>query len=137
MTINKNLRTLKKNKFGKTVQEIEDDQKFLKTGKIIRRLHIDEIPQFFNVLKGDMSIVGPRPHEFQEDLIYSKVFKNLPVDTTEENLQARIRGNLMMALSNKMGWLVLTTGNKSEFSVGAIFKKTVKKNCVLLMMCLL
>jgi len=69
------LRTLKKNKFGKAVQEKEDDHKFLKIGKIIRRLHIDEIPQFFNVLKGDMSIVGPRPHMFQEDLIYSKVFK--------------------------------------------------------------
>jgi NAD+ synthase (glutamine-hydrolysing) len=39
-------------------------------------------------------------------------------DATEENLQARIRGNLMMALSNKFGWLVLTTGNKSEMSVG-------------------
>ena len=36
----------------------------------------------------------------------------------EENLQARIRGNLLMALSNKFGWLVLTTGNKSEYSVG-------------------
>jgi len=52
------------------------------------------------------------------DKILSKVFKNIPSDTTEENLQARIRGNLMMALSNKMGWLVLTTGNKSELSVG-------------------
>jgi NAD+ synthase (glutamine-hydrolysing) len=39
-------------------------------------------------------------------------------DATEENLQARIRGNLLMALSNKFGWLVLTTGNKSEMSVG-------------------
>ena len=39
-------------------------------------------------------------------------------DTTEENLQARIRGNALMALSNKFGWLVLTTGNKSETSVG-------------------
>ncbi len=39
-------------------------------------------------------------------------------DTTEENIQARIRGNLLMALSNKFGWLVLTTGNKSELSVG-------------------
>src|SRR5438876_12299633 len=37
---------------------------------------------------------------------------------TEENLQARIRGNDLMALSNKFGWLVLTTGNKSEVSVG-------------------
>ncbi len=39
-------------------------------------------------------------------------------DVTEENLQARIRGNIIMALSNKFGWLVLTTGNKSEMSVG-------------------
>ena len=39
-------------------------------------------------------------------------------DTTEENLQARIRGNLVMALSNKFGWLVLTTGNKSEMATG-------------------
>lgn len=46
------------------------------------------------------------------------VFRNRPPDVTEENLQARIRGNLLMALSNKYGWLVLTTGNKSETSVG-------------------
>jgi len=39
-------------------------------------------------------------------------------DSTEENLQARIRGDIIMALSNKFGWLVLTTGNKSEMSVG-------------------
>ncbi len=39
-------------------------------------------------------------------------------DVTEENLQARIRGNLLMALSNKFGWIVLTTGNKSEMSAG-------------------
>jgi NAD+ synthase (glutamine-hydrolysing) len=47
-----------------------------------------------------------------------KAFKGLPEDVTEENLQARIRGNYLMALSNKFGWLVLTTGNKSEIAVG-------------------
>jgi NAD+ synthase (glutamine-hydrolysing) len=46
------------------------------------------------------------------------VFARREPDLTEENLQARIRGNLLMALSNKFGWLVLTTGNKSEMSVG-------------------
>ncbi|NPA13362.1 MAG: NAD+ synthase [Aquificae bacterium] len=46
------------------------------------------------------------------------IFKGLKPDITEENLQARIRGNILMALSNKFGWLVLTTGNKSEMSVG-------------------
>jgi NAD+ synthase (glutamine-hydrolysing) len=45
-------------------------------------------------------------------------FKGLKEDVTEENLQARIRGNFLMALSNKFGWLVLTTGNKSEYAVG-------------------
>jgi NAD+ synthase (glutamine-hydrolysing) len=45
-------------------------------------------------------------------------FKGRKPDVTEENLQARIRGNLLMALSNKFGWLVLTTGNKSELAVG-------------------
>jgi len=45
-------------------------------------------------------------------------FKGLPVDATEENIQARIRGTLLMALSNKSGAIVLTTGNKSEMAVG-------------------
>jgi len=45
-------------------------------------------------------------------------FADTEPDIAEENLQARIRGNLVMALSNKFGWLVLTTGNKSELSVG-------------------
>lgn len=45
-------------------------------------------------------------------------FKGLKSGVTEENLQARIRGNLLMAFSNKFGWLVLTTGNKSETSTG-------------------
>jgi NAD+ synthase (glutamine-hydrolysing) len=45
-------------------------------------------------------------------------FKGLPIDTTEENIQARIRGTLLMALSNKFGSIVLTTGNKSEMSTG-------------------
>ena len=45
-------------------------------------------------------------------------FAGLPEDTTEENIQARIRGMLLMALSNKFGGIVLTTGNKSEMATG-------------------
>jgi NAD+ synthase (glutamine-hydrolysing) len=48
----------------------------------------------------------------------STSFRGLKPNVTEENIQARIRGNILMALSNKFGWLVLTTGNKSEMSVG-------------------
>jgi len=46
------------------------------------------------------------------------LWKGRPQDITEENLQARIRANIIMALSNKFGWLVLTTGNKSELATG-------------------
>jgi NAD+ synthase (glutamine-hydrolysing) len=52
------------------------------------------------------------------DELLAEAFAGREPDLTEENLQARIRGNLLMALSNKFGWLVLTTGNKSEMSVG-------------------
>ncbi|MEK9659801.1 MAG: NAD+ synthase [Chloroflexota bacterium] len=48
----------------------------------------------------------------------SPLFEGRSPDTTEENIQARIRGNLLMALSNKLGWIVLTTGNKSEMATG-------------------
>ena len=48
----------------------------------------------------------------------AREFRGLPWDTTEENLQARIRGTLLMALSNKFGSIVLTTGNKSEMATG-------------------
>ena len=52
------------------------------------------------------------------DQMLGDVFAGREPDIAEENIQARIRGNLVMALSNKFGWLVLTTGNKSELSVG-------------------
>jgi NAD+ synthase (glutamine-hydrolysing) len=51
-------------------------------------------------------------------LVLEPHFAGLGRDTAEENLQARIRGNILMAFSNKFGWLVLTTGNKSEMSTG-------------------
>ncbi len=65
-----------------------------------------------------METVGIEPI-FQAYLRELKpLFEQLPENSAEENLQARIRGNLLMALSNKFGWMVLTTGNKSETSVG-------------------
>src|ERR671916_1726952 len=60
--------------------------------------------------------IGPAFDAYAEML--AGAFKGLPEDVTEENLQSRIRGNILMALSNKFGWIVLSTGNKSETSVG-------------------
>ncbi len=52
------------------------------------------------------------------EVLNSTALPAVPAGLAEENVQARIRGNLLMALSNKLGWLVLTTGNKSEIAVG-------------------
>ena len=70
------LRSLKKTAFDKTKQVTKDDARLLKIGKIVRRYSIDELPQFFNVLNGDMSIVGPRPHMVEHDIHYSNLFFN-------------------------------------------------------------
>jgi NAD+ synthase (glutamine-hydrolysing) len=66
----------------------------------------------------DMRELPIAPAMAAYDATLGDVFNGRPPDLTEENLQARIRGNLLMALSNKFGWLVLTTGNKSEMAVG-------------------
>ncbi len=50
--------------------------------------------------------------------LFGKLFVGLPADQTEQNIQARIRGNVLMAISNKMGHLLLSTGNKSELATG-------------------
>ena len=67
-------------------------------------------------VKYDEIEIWPMYESFMSALAPS--FDGLPMDTTEENLQARIRGTLLMALSNKSGKLVLTTGNKSEMTTG-------------------
>ena len=70
------LRSLKKTPFDKTEQVSKDDKRLLKIGKLLRRYSIDELPQFFNVLNGNMSIVGPRPHMVEHDIHYSSLFNN-------------------------------------------------------------
>ena len=70
------IRSLKKDKFDTKVQVTKNDKRLLKIGKFIRRFSIDELPQFYNVLIGDMSIVGPRPHMVEHDILYSNLFKS-------------------------------------------------------------
>lgn len=64
----------------------------------------------------DEIVIGPVADAFDDAL--SSVFAGRKPDTTEENIQARVRGTLLMAMSNKFGHLVLTTGNKSEMATG-------------------
>ncbi|QKO21500.1 NAD+ synthase [Rhodoferax sp. BAB1] len=74
-----------------------------------------DMAQRLGVQYDEISIV-PEFEAFKASL--AREFQGLPEDTTEENIQARIRGTLLMALSNKSGRIVLTTGNKSEMATG-------------------
>ena len=67
-------------------------------------------------VRHDVIDIAPQFEAFKHAL--ASQFQGLPEDTTEENLQARIRGTLLMAMSNKFGSIVLTTGNKSEMATG-------------------
>jgi len=70
-------------------------------------------------MRGMRFLEVPIDEVFQANLdMLAAPFAGREPDVTEENLQSRIRGNVLMALSNKFGWLVITTGNKSETSVG-------------------
>ena len=70
------LRTLYNNKYDPISQILKNDNRKLKIGKFIRQFSIDEIPQLLNIILGDMSLVGPRPHPVSLDLKYASNYKN-------------------------------------------------------------
>ena len=61
------------NKDADSLQATKDDPRKFSFGEFMRKTNVDEFPQFFNVLKGDMSIVGPRPHMMLHTEMYSKL----------------------------------------------------------------
>lgn len=77
-------RSMQLNDRSDTSQASDNDPRITRVGKIIRKCHIDEIPQFYNVLKGDMSIIGPRPHM----LAHTKIFSEM---TPDYNLRHQVR----------------------------------------------
>jgi len=72
-------RSMKVNKDANTVQAVRGDQRITNMGKFLRRTNLDEFPQFINVLVGDMSIVGPRPHMLKHTDDYSKLINQYMV----------------------------------------------------------
>jgi len=79
---------------------------------------LDDALECANLLGAPCDTVGIEPLVAAFDQALAPVFEGRAPDTTEENIQARIRGMIIMAMSNKLGPMVLTTGNKSEMSVG-------------------
>ncbi len=82
------------------------------------QMSLDDSREMIRQLGCSYDEIAIAPAMTTYEAMLAPLFAGLPSDTTEENIQARIRGNLLMALSNKTGKLVLTTGNKSEMAVG-------------------
>ena len=82
------------------------------------QMSLDDSREMIRVLGVRYDEIAIAPAMQTYSAMLDPLFAGLPADTTEENIQARIRGNILMALSNKTGALVLTTGNKSEMAVG-------------------
>ena len=82
------------------------------------QISLDDAREMASILGVRYDVLDIKPAFDAYLATLSEQFAGLAADATEENIQARIRGNLLMALSNKTGALVLTTGNKSEMTVG-------------------
>lgn len=82
------------------------------------QISLDDAREMASILSVRYDVLDIRPAFDAYLATLGEQFEGLAPDATEENIQARIRGNLLMALSNKTGSLVLTTGNKSEMAVG-------------------
>jgi lipopolysaccharide/colanic/teichoic acid biosynthesis glycosyltransferase len=133
------LRIYKKRLLNDQSELIKNEKKFLKIGKFIRRFRIEEAPQFYNILKGDMSIVGPRPQFVKDDLVYAQVYKHfLKRNKTFPGLTgwAQIKGyrgkrpsneNMKKRMEHDV-WYMNNWSNKLDFYIMlktffAIFKK--------------
>lgn len=79
---------------------------------------LDDAAEAARLLGAKLDTVGIEPAMKAFDGMLAPLFEGLAADTTEENIQARSRGLILMSMSNKLGYMLLTTGNKSEMSVG-------------------
>jgi NAD+ synthase len=82
------------------------------------RESLEDAAEVARLLGVELRSIGIEPAMQAFKTMLTPSFDNLAADTTEENVQSRARGITLMALSNKFGWMVLSTGNKSEMSVG-------------------
>lgn len=108
---------------------IKDDPRITKVGNVIRKIRIDELPQLINVLKGDLSFVGPRPERPELVLEFSKIIPNfIDRNLVKPGLTglAQVSGGYEMTPAEKLKWDIRYINKRSIISDLLILFKTIK-----------
>lgn len=84
--------------------KIKNDPRVTKIGKLLRKFRIDEFPQIFNVLKGELSMVGPRPHEPEEISCYPQKYLHIPQAQAGITGLAQVKGASSLTFEEEMYW---------------------------------
>ena len=103
-----------------------NDPRVTKTGRFLRKTRIDEFPQFINVLKGDISLVGPRPHEPEEVEKYPEKYKKIPLEKAGLTCLSQITGRPFLPFEEEMELDLAYIQKKSVATDLGIIAKTIK-----------
>ncbi len=106
--------------------KIRNDPRITKVGKFLRRTRLDEFPQFINVLKGDLSIVGPRPHEPEEIFLYPERYKKICLEKGGITCLSQINEKPFLPFEKEMELDAYYVENKSLWLDLKIIAKTIK-----------
>lgn len=106
--------------------KIKNDPRLTKIGKILRKFRIDEIPQFINVLKGELSLVGPRPHESEEIIHYPVQYKHIADEKAGITGLSQVNGASSLPFLKELEYEEYYSNNKSLKLDLKIILKTIK-----------
>ena len=106
--------------------KIKNDPRLTKTGKILRKFRIDEFPQLINVLKGELSLVGPRPHEPEEVAHYPAEYKNITNTKAGVTGLSQVNGASSLPFLKELEYDNFYSKNQSAWLDLKIILKTIK-----------
>ena len=105
--------------------KIKNDPRLTGSGKILRKFRVDEFPQLINVLKGELALVGPRPHEPEEISNYPEEYKNIPMETAGVTGFSQVNGASSLPFLKELELDSYYLKNRSLWLDAKIILKTI------------